>query len=1168
VRLQVNPGPDLYLDYFMQRDILGDNAITPAIEPSIPAELGVMINNKGAGAAYGVDLESSQPVIIDNEKGLLVDFRIIGSNLGGHPRHLGLYDVIFGNIGAGKTAVGQWWFTSSLLGHFVSYSASVNHLDSYGNRDLSLVSSVKIHELIHGIMAYGALYDTIGDFLVNEIPDGNDTPDHIFFSNGTDTDVSLAKNVWIDNPVTIWDTTVHLTVEPKIPGWNYTKINDPGAGLYRIASVIRNDGQVIPLENMWLTYCTIPDGADPIYEDKLHFTDLFTSFDTIGYNVVFEPVDQDPPAVDSILGIPDAATEIPVDSVDIRFSEPIVDTTFTFADMTLCCQGGPNLMDSSMVIMKISDTVYRVFFGGSTIMNGYYTLIVQASGVSDFSGNFGKEGKMVGWIQASSVPAISQFIGLPVTPGAPIDSLLILFNMPVYDSTFTVDDLELIKNQIDTLSVSSLIITPADPDHLLFRITGLSQETGADGNYKLNVMVTSIYARNGQHGLTDQAASWSVCQTAPPTAFAGNNDTTCSNMLYQLSGNVTNASSFSWSSTGSGTFYNSGSLTPTYQPSTADISAGSVMITLSAFASGNCAASAVSLFRLVIVKAPYAYAGNSVTLMSGEPYLLSGSVALNTSSITWTTSGTGQFSDDHILHPVYTPAPADTGTVTLTLTVAGYYSCEPVSSFLTINYLPPAYPVIQASGLVFSNPDTAKITLNWNDGNGMKRSVFMKQDTAGYPIPEMTGNYVGNPLFGAGSQINSSGWFCIFDGTTHLQGVVVTGLQPGMTYRLMVCEYNEYFGMRYYQQQGASQNPLNRQVCPISIPQISGETTGCAGNALNFSTETGMNEYSWSLLPDGLINSGSGTASILAVWNTSGNKSLKVSYHLPNGCPSSWKHHLVIINPLPSGAGVIQGPGSVCAGVAGIMYSIPAINNAQSYQWTVPAGCTIIQGQGSASVTVNFPVNLLTDVISVTGMNACGAGISSSLQVSVYAPLTGLVNLQGITVHAGENFCYTGAKITTAGTGTIYVIQNGGQATMIAADTVRLRSGTKVSSGGKLLASVTQNCIPCNTSKSVVFVSGQPESTAETMNQAERLMPFFRAYPNPVSDDLTVELLDQRVLSSVVHIQILNLLGDKIYQTEMIAEFRKKISLQGWNAGVYLLRVSDGAQSGIMKVVR
>ena len=53
--LTVKPSPELDLTYFMQRDILGDNALTPdVIEKSVPAEFALLINNKGNGEATNV----------------------------------------------------------------------------------------------------------------------------------------------------------------------------------------------------------------------------------------------------------------------------------------------------------------------------------------------------------------------------------------------------------------------------------------------------------------------------------------------------------------------------------------------------------------------------------------------------------------------------------------------------------------------------------------------------------------------------------------------------------------------------------------------------------------------------------------------------------------------------------------------------------------------------------------------------------------------------------------------------------------------------------------------------------------------------------------------------------------------------------------------------------
>ena len=288
VDITVNPSPDLYVDYFMQRDILGDDALTEdVVEPTVPAELGVIIHNQGAGEAKNVTLETAEPQIIDNDRGLAIDFAMYGASFNGSPRQLGLMEIPFGNIGSGQTAVGEWLFTSSLLGHFVSYEAHVIHNSSYGNSDLSLVSHLDIHELIHPIYAYGNLDDGINDFLVNDNPDAYDTPDSIYFSHGGRTSVGVVDDISFDHLVSPSDTIVTLTVEPSRVGWNYGVTDDPGMNQYNIVSCIRNnDNQVIPLNNVWLTFVTIPDGGDPVYENKLHIVDTIPVQQTTTYTLV------------------------------------------------------------------------------------------------------------------------------------------------------------------------------------------------------------------------------------------------------------------------------------------------------------------------------------------------------------------------------------------------------------------------------------------------------------------------------------------------------------------------------------------------------------------------------------------------------------------------------------------------------------------------------------------------------------------------------------------------------------------------------------------------------------------------------------------------------------------------------------------------------------------
>lgn len=278
VPLTVHPSPDLHVDYFMQRDIIGDDALTEGVvEPSVPAELGVIINNKGAGTAKNVILETAEPKIVDNAQGLAINFAMYGASFNGNEAQLGLMEIPFGNIESGRTAVGEWLFTSSLLGHFVSYEANVIHNNSYDNPNLSLVSHLDIHELIHPIHAYGNLEDGINDFLVNDVPDDHNYPDSIYFSNGGRTGVNIVNNISFDHYVTSQDTIVTLTVRPSKTGWNYGVVDDPGSEYVLVGCKRNADNQVILLNNIWQTFVTLRDGEEPIYENKLHFVDTLSN---------------------------------------------------------------------------------------------------------------------------------------------------------------------------------------------------------------------------------------------------------------------------------------------------------------------------------------------------------------------------------------------------------------------------------------------------------------------------------------------------------------------------------------------------------------------------------------------------------------------------------------------------------------------------------------------------------------------------------------------------------------------------------------------------------------------------------------------------------------------------------------------------------------------------
>jgi len=506
VTLQVNPNPDLFLHYFMQRDIYSDDPLTGPIEPTIPADLAVMIENNGYGLAQQVVIESAQPEIVDNDKGLAINFNLIGSNLQGEPFTLGLNTIDFGNIEPFKTKIGQWYFTSSLLGHFTNYETNVVHLDSRGNPDLSLVSGAELHELLHTITVYGDADDGINDFLVNDIFDTEDNPDAIYLSQGNLVyDVFPAVEGVFSGNILAAGNTTQLSVDPLGIGWNYIKLDDPGNGNFEIVSVTRNeDGQEIPLTNAWLSYVTIPDGGAPNYEDKFHFADDFAAFAQQTYTVVWSPLDPNPPMVVSIDGAPTSVTSDQVTSLIVTFSEEIIDSTFTIDDLELKFQGGTNIIDGSVNITKLDSVTYEVDLASLTTGNGFYVFIVQAADVEDLTGTTGSVGEQVSWTQFLSVPAIQQYIGIPDDYiASAFDTVQVLFNVPLDLTTFTIDDVSITLDGV--VQTGTLSIDPVDDSNRLFKISGLGSFLTSDAAYELNIDLQTILAEDQTSGLSVQS---------------------------------------------------------------------------------------------------------------------------------------------------------------------------------------------------------------------------------------------------------------------------------------------------------------------------------------------------------------------------------------------------------------------------------------------------------------------------------------------------------------------------------------------------------------------------------------------------------------------------------------------------------------------------------------
>lgn len=427
VTLTARPTAELDLTYFMQRDVLGDDPFTEVVEPMEEAEFALLIHNKGRGDATKVNITTEQPKIVENEKGLYVDFEIVSSQVNGQEKTMALGGTVpasFGTIPAGTTSYAQWMMTCSLLGHFAGYKVEASHVTSYDNPDLSLLDQVTIHELIRSIRVPDAEGNPVIAWLCNDLPDAHHQPDIIYSSDTQTFDVECTDYATEECSAERRDNThALLSVFPQQDGWTYGACADPANGNAKLVRVTRlRDGKEIPIENCWLTAYTIPDDGRAINEYRVHIIDDMTYNNALAekYELVYEPNPTIRLAVHAIKGRHEnQKIEVePVRTISITFNKDIDPETFTTDDLQLACQG--NKIDLSEVTINHDD--YRNFtldLGTTTVADGYYVLTVNTDGIMDAEGFPGKDGKRHTWIayadglitlMAKAVPAEGGYV--------------------------------------------------------------------------------------------------------------------------------------------------------------------------------------------------------------------------------------------------------------------------------------------------------------------------------------------------------------------------------------------------------------------------------------------------------------------------------------------------------------------------------------------------------------------------------------------------------------------------------------------------------------------------------------------------------------------------------------------------------------------------------------
>jgi len=137
-------------------------------------------------------------------------------------------------------------------------------------------------------------------------------------------------------------------------------------------------------------------------------------------------------------------------------------------------------------------------------------------------------------------------------------------------------------------------------------------------------------------------------------------------------------------------------------------------------------------------------------------------------------------------------------------------------------------PTTQASNIVFSNVGATSMTVGWTRGNGSNVAVFVKSGAGAITNPVDGTTYTANVAFPGGTQLGSSGYYCVYNGNA--TSVDITGLTASTTYFVQAFEYNGTGASAMYQTATATNNP-NSQATTAPASDYRSVASGNWGDA-------------------------------------------------------------------------------------------------------------------------------------------------------------------------------------------------------------------------------------------------------------------------------------------------------------------------------------------------
>jgi uncharacterized delta-60 repeat protein len=359
------------------------------------------------------------------------------------------------------------------------------------------------------------------------------------------------------------------------------------------------------------------------------------------------------------------------------------------------------------------------------------------------------------------------------------------------------------------------------------------------------------------------------------------------------------------------------------------------------------------------------------------------------------------------------------------------------------------------------------------------------------------------------------------------------------------------------------------------------------GNSIRYSIRkvTGASSYIWLAQagtttithPNGTgINDTTVTVTFATGFTTS-----PITVQAVNDCGTSTVRSLTITRSSPSTPGVITGPAYVCDYLdvpfqwQTATYSVPNVAGVV-YNWSIPAAAVnVTGGNGSNSISFNFPAGYTTGTVSVTATNGCGVSNVRSIIVKATTPTApGAITTTATGTCPDRTYSYSIATIPANTNNLVWSVPAGASILSGEGTTSISVSYPSTAVSGYVSIVATNTCGSSTVRKIAVSLGACPPPTPFAKGE-EIVKPNLaelttdgmdvKIFPNPSVSDFKIQVVT--AAKEEINVRVFDIQGRLLKEIKTTASKILNIGSE-LKAGTYMIEVRQGKNLKTTKVIK